>query len=197
MSDVTLAILAGGEGARMGVAKGDLRIGRTPILAYLLRRMAGEEQTMLVTAPGREHPPACERFDREVVDPVAGQGPLRGVLTALEHASTPIVVVATVDMPGMGREQLRWYVDRLSDRPDILGVMARRGEQIEPFPAAFRIEAADVVRAELQAGRGSVRQLCERAGFVTFESPPGWDERTWTNLNRPQDLQAFLARSNA
>ena len=40
---------------------------------------------MLVTAPGFERPPGFERFGREVVDPIAGIGPLRGVLTAIEH----------------------------------------------------------------------------------------------------------------
>ena len=49
---------------------------------------------MLVTAPGIARPRGAERFDREVVDPVAGLGPLRGLMTALENASTDIVVVA-------------------------------------------------------------------------------------------------------
>ena len=51
---------------------------------------------MLVTAPGIERPRRAERFDREIADPVAGLGPLRGVLTAMENATTEIVVVATV-----------------------------------------------------------------------------------------------------
>src|SRR5690349_21350151 len=111
MGDVTLAILAGGEGARMGMPKGGLHIGAEPILAYLLRQIAWEGPTLLVTAPGRERPRGWELFDREVVDPVAGQGPLRGVLTALEQASSDVVAVATVDMPGVGGEQILWLLE--------------------------------------------------------------------------------------
>ncbi|MDB5911273.1 MAG: hypothetical protein JWP34_5390, partial [Massilia sp.] len=80
--DVTLAILAGGEGSRMGKAKGLLRVGPEPgqpILGYLLNRLAWRGPTMLVTAPGRDHPPGWEQFDRELIDPEAGGGPLRGV----------------------------------------------------------------------------------------------------------------------
>jgi molybdopterin-guanine dinucleotide biosynthesis protein A len=77
-AEVTLAILAGGRGERMGKAKALLRIGNQPILTYLLERFAWRGPTMLVSSPGREHPPGAEEFDVEVVDPVEGMGPVRG-----------------------------------------------------------------------------------------------------------------------
>jgi molybdopterin-guanine dinucleotide biosynthesis protein A len=122
---VTLAVLAGGEGSRMGLSKGLLSIHGEPILAYLLRQIAWPGPTMLVSAPGREHPPGCERFSVEVVDPQA-QGPLRGILTALEDLATPLVVVLTVDMPGVRMEQVRWLIDHLATQPRALGIMGQR-----------------------------------------------------------------------
>src|SRR5436190_1357328 len=95
----TLAVLAGGAGSRMGRPKGMLEINGRPILAYLLDRIDWPGPTMLVTAPGRENPPGAERFDSEVSDDVEGEGPLRGVYTAITHATTPVVVVIGVDMP--------------------------------------------------------------------------------------------------
>src|SRR5690349_20303809 len=109
-SDITLAILAGGEGSRMGKPKGALVIHGQPILEYLLDRFDWPGPTMLVTAPGREHPPGHEKFSREVVDPVFGAGPVRGILTALEHATTSIVVITTVDMPSIERTHLEWLI---------------------------------------------------------------------------------------
>ena len=195
MSDVTLAILAGGEGTRMGMPKSELRVGDEPILAYLLRRIAWDGPTMLVTAPGREHPPGFDQFDREVVDPVAGQGPLRGVLTALENAGTLIVAVTTVDMPNVRSADLRWFVARLNDAPNAMGLMLRRGAEIEPFPGAFWTAAASAIWAQLDANRLSVRALADQPGFGTLPAPLDWDEReVWTNLNRPEDLAAFLKR---
>src|SRR3954463_11699786 len=99
--NITWAVLAGGEGIRMGRPKGDLEINGLPILRYLLQRVEWSGPTLLVTAPGRERPPAHYDFDREVVDPAAGLGPLRGVLTAIEAAQTESLVVSTVDMPGL------------------------------------------------------------------------------------------------
>ena len=68
----------------MGQPKGLLTLKGQPILDYLLDALAWPGPTLLVTAPGREHPPGWERFDNEAADPESGGGPLRGVLTALE-----------------------------------------------------------------------------------------------------------------
>jgi molybdopterin-guanine dinucleotide biosynthesis protein A len=190
--DVSLCILAGGEGQRMGRPKAELRIGEVPILQYLLDRFAWPGPTMLVTAPGREHPPAWERFDREVADPVAGLGPLRGLLTALEHAPTSMIVVTTVDMPGVGVEQCDFLVNYLRSRPQQLGVMTRRAtggaQQIEPFPSAFRASAKQAVAKALSESRRSVYGLSQVEGFAVIDAPTDWDESIWRNLNTPEDL---------
>src|SRR5438105_10503881 len=123
LSKCTLAILAGGDGSRMRKPKGLLDVRGQPILGYLLDRMRWPGPTMLVTAPGRQRPPGWERFGCEVVDPVAGQGPLRGVLTALESTRTETIVVATVDMPEIGLAQLEWLVGQLWAHPAALGGM--------------------------------------------------------------------------
>jgi molybdopterin-guanine dinucleotide biosynthesis protein A len=177
----------------MGVRKETLRLGGRPILAYLLDRFAWPGPTMLVTAPGHEHPPGHERFSTEVVDAVAGQGPLRGVLTALEHATTDVVVVTTVDMPGVARAQLDWLVERL--RPtQPAGVMTLRAGQVEPFPSAFHRSAAAGIRTQLSARQFAVRDV---EGVAHLPAPPEWDETVWTNLNRPNDLESFTRRPSA
>jgi molybdopterin-guanine dinucleotide biosynthesis protein A len=200
MSDapVTLAILAGGEGSRMGTPKGLLRIGPDdgqPILTYLLHRIAWRGPTLLVTAPGREHPPGWERFDREAADPEAGGGPLRGVLTALEHAATPVIAVLTVDMPEVGPEQMRWLLDALQGDPKALGVMFRRampdGIQIEPFPSLYRSAAREPIEGRLKSAQRSVHGFLQEVGFFLVDAPPQWPQSIWTNLNSPDDLRAY------
>ena len=191
----TLAILAGGEGARMGKPKALLTLGGRPILDYLLDRLAWPGPTLLVTAPGRERPPGWNRFTRELVDPAAGGGPLRGVLTALEHLESPLLIVLTVDMPGVRPEQLQWMLARLSESPDELGLMIRRpaagGFQIEPFPLALTAGARPAIAARLMARRRSVHGLLEERGFSAVAPPPDWEEGVWENLNFPQDLGWF------
>jgi molybdopterin-guanine dinucleotide biosynthesis protein A len=198
LSHLTLAILAGGEGSRMGKPKGELWIHGTPILSYLLDRFQWPGPTLLVTAPGREHPPGWESFSREVVDPVAGQGPLRGVLTALEASQTSAVLVATVDMPEVGPEQLKWLVAAWDGWNYPWGIMAhRRGDpnRIEPFPCIVHAAAADLIRERLRMGEPSVRSLARLPSFGLLECPVQWPDRVWTNLNRPEDFAAWQGRT--
>ena len=192
-SSATLAILAGGQGSRMGGPKGEIRIGGQPILSYLLDRFSWPGPILLVTAPGREHPPAWERFDREVVDPVSDQGPLRGILTALENLKTPLLLVATLDMPGVQRSQLLWLLDEMRKSPKRLGLMLRRseGKTIEPFPSVFRTDARDTINRRIQSGRLSVQKLVEEKSFETVVAPASWDPQIWANLNVPADLTNF------
>jgi molybdenum cofactor guanylyltransferase len=200
LSDITLAILAGGEGSRMGQPKGLLRIGDRAILEYLLDQFAWPGPTLLVTAPGREHPPGWERFGREWVDPVAGQGPLRGVLTALENTTTEWIAVVTVDMPGVGREQLEALARGV--REGDAGIMyrhpstaAQEGFLVEPFPLLVRKTAADLIRSRIATGALSVFGLRDEPGFAMHNALPSWGEAVWVNLNRPQDLESFEART--
>src|SRR5688500_9615172 len=114
LSRVTLAVLAGGAGSRMGRAKSLLTVRGRPILDYLMDRLNWPGPTMLVTAAGRERPPGAGRFEREVHDDVEGEGPLRGVYTALTHATTPVIAIAAVDMPAVTQADLGWFVAELA-----------------------------------------------------------------------------------
>ena len=175
----------------MGFPKGELRLHGRAILPVLLDQFAWRGPTLLVTAPGREHPTGWEGFAREVVDPSAGQGPLRGLLTALENARTPIVVVTAVDMPGVTGQQLAWVADALGDRAGALGLMPRQAGQVQPFPSAYRVEAAGTVSQLLGMNRRSLYRLTEDPAFVAVDAPAEWGADVWTNLNSPADVKAL------
>jgi len=194
MRDVTLAVLAGGRGTRMGAPKGTLSLGGKPILEYLLSRIAWEGPTMLVLSPGVDEPAGSDRFERRVSDAVAGEGPMRGVMTSLENATTDVLVVATVDMPGVSRREPEFLVAEMGRSLGTLAVMLKRSPQgkelIEPFPSAYRTGARELVARLLAEGKRSMNAIAaeERVAVVPA---PAWEDRVWSNLNRPEDLKAF------
>ena len=192
----TLAILAGGAGSRMGTPKSLLTVHGRPILEYHHRRFAWPGPTLLVTTPGRERPPGHKLLSREVTDPVADLGPLRGLLTALEACRTPLLLVTTVDMPCIAPAHLDFLIESMLHRPDRIGLMLRRQVNdetaIEPFPSIYRVEARRAASALLAADGRSLRALCEQPGFADIPAPADWPERTWTNLNYPEDYERFL-----
>jgi molybdenum cofactor guanylyltransferase len=179
----------------MGLPKALLQIDGKPILQWILQQLQWPGPTMLVTAPAVANPPGSEHFGSRVVDPEDGLGPLRGVLTALENLATPTMAVIPVDMPNIDRNQLLWLLDRLSDGPEIFGLICRSQatRHIEAFPSAFRAAAKPVIAARLAAGRRSVRELLDDPSFVLIDAPDWWAANTWTNLNDPESLRRFQA----
>jgi molybdopterin-guanine dinucleotide biosynthesis protein A len=153
---------------------------------------------MLVTAPGREHPPGWRRFDLEAVDPESGGGPLRGVLTALEHLTTPYLLILTVDMPAVRAAQSDRVLACVKSDPKNLGAMMSRlvdGQpRIEPFPCAMRIEARPVIAARLARNRRSIHGLLDEPGFDVLPAPADWNDDVWMNLNFPDDTAKLERR---
>jgi len=196
-ADVTLAILAGGESSRMGRPKAQIHIDGKPIVHWMLQRLSWPGPTMLVVSPGHQNPPGRELFASQVCDPVAGAGPLRGVLTVLENLRSPLAIIATVDMPGIGRTHLDWLIDAIAARDD-LGILmsshlANGRAQAEPFPSAWRVRSIDLVRSQLAKGDPSVRSLARSKGGALILAPQDWPASVWTNLNTPEDLATFLS----
>lgn len=195
LSDVTLAILAGGAGTRMGMPKSLLRIGDEPILRWLLKHYSWPGPTLLITAPDTPDSPGAEAFNAHAVDSAAGNGPLQGLKTAIENAATEMLVVVTVDMPQMDAAKLGWLVHQLQRRSQRLGVMCRRDvsdASLEPFPFALRRAALGHVERRLTGGERAVRALCDGTDIEAITAPSNWPDSVWMNLNYPDQLAAFL-----
>jgi molybdopterin-guanine dinucleotide biosynthesis protein A len=190
----TLAILAGGASSRMGVDKASMEIHGVPILRHLLTQLRWDGPKLLVRAPHQPLPPGAELFDRAVFDTVENQGPLRGILTALENADGDVVVV-TVDMPAITRELLNQLMAHAESRPDLNGLMFRitsHGEpRVETFPSLFRQSGRDIIAKTLDENRRSVRGLLSDPTFATLSVPPDASTFAWMNLNTPDDLAEF------
>jgi len=186
-AQITLAVLAGGEGRRMGGPKADLILDGRPILERLLDRLRWPGPTLLVTASGRQHPTGWQRFTSEATDPVAGQGPLRGVLTALENSPTDEIVILPLDMPNITLPSLAWLTARLRDYPTAAAVMIE-----QPLPAVFHTHIArPLVRAQLSNQQLALRQLAENSDVIVLPSPSDWPNDFWINLNTPTDLTGY------
>lgn len=178
----------------MGIPKGLLKIKGRPILSHILANSNWPGPTLLVTSPGRQSPPGAEEFDAEAVDPVAGLGPMRGVLTALENAQTEAVIVCAVDMPAMNGEVFRWIADELNRSPAALGLLVERivdGKQvIEPLPAAFRRRARELLAQQIASGKRSLCGLSDCQGIELARAPQDWAS-LWENINYPHDLSRW------
>lgn len=196
-SMTTLAVIAGGAGRRMGGPKHALRINGTPILRFILERLCWQGPTMLVVQANGGRVDGQERVNQVVADSVGGEGPLRGILTALECCRTERLIVVPIDMPGLSAVHLSWLLER-GVETGATRLLLRRAVNgrpfIEPFPAFFRTGGAGEIRGFLAAGGRALRELAGLPGTHVVDAPTWWETQTWVNLNTPVDAAPLDAQ---
>jgi molybdopterin-guanine dinucleotide biosynthesis protein A len=167
-----VAVLAGGQGRRLGEPKPLADLGGRPLIAWPLAaaRAAGLE-AVVVAKPSTPLPALDVPLWTEPDEP---QHPLAGLVRALEEGR-PVVAVGC-DMPYVTREALS-------------ALAAASGTAVfgdQPFPGRYEPGSLDALRAAL-ARSAPVR---EALAALDPERLPLTDVRVTTSINTPQQLAA-------
>jgi molybdenum cofactor guanylyltransferase len=186
--DVTLAVVAGGQGRRLsGVPKGLLKVGGLTVLERLLALAPRFAEVLLVA----NAPEPYARFGlRTVADVVVGKGAPGGVHAALVGARTPWVLAVACDMPFVMPEAVRVLLE--ARRPDVDAVCFTVAGRVEPMLSAWRASLGGSWGDLLGQGDPSLRELLSRcrATLLPEESLRAVDPelRSLVNVNTPEDL---------
>jgi len=197
-------ILAGGQSRRFGGGdKGFADLDGRPVLSHVIERFRPQVGRLILNANGDLSRFAT--FGLEVVADreIPGQGPLSGILTALEWAKrhapdcTAVATVST-DVPFLAPNLIQRLEAERGDRVAIAVSAGRRHPTIAIWPLTSRIAVADA----LQRGALSVDALAAELNAVAVPFPMGEIDGVtidpFFNVNRPEDLvaaRALLAKS--
>jgi molybdopterin-guanine dinucleotide biosynthesis protein A len=144
-SVTTVAILAGGASRRMGEDKALLRLspGSPALLQKAVATALRISSDVFVVSPvDRDY----QRFGARIVaDLFPGEGPLGGIITALEAARSDHVLILSCDHPFLSAPLLRWMSELPSHQlvlPEI-----RQDERALMFPihARYRGDALPIL----------------------------------------------------
>jgi len=184
---VTAAILAGGQARRFGGRdKSRLVVdGRSIIVRQVdvLQRVAAE---VLVIASDTDR--FADLGLAVHADVIPGAGAMGGLYTALEAASSTLVIVVACDLPFLEAAVLERLIE-LASTGD--GAWVRLADRIEPLLACYRRDVRTTIRREILAGRlklgdlGSTLDMAELDGTeLSRFGPPA---RLLANINTPDD----------
>src|SRR5215216_64292 len=188
--DVTLAILAGGQGRRLGgVPKGLLEYEGRALVARQLDLADRFSDVFLVA----DDPAQWRALGVRVIpDVVKNRGAPGGLHAALAHTGTPWVVLVACDMPFIHAAVLDHLLDR---REDELGwVCAERDGYLEPMPGVYAARLAPVIAPLLPTGP-SLQFLLRASGGRALpmkelaELDP--ELRSWVSVNTPEDAARY------
>jgi molybdopterin-guanine dinucleotide biosynthesis protein A len=182
------AILAGGQASRMGGrAKSFLVVDGARVIDRQLAvlRTIASELILVANDPA----PYAEFGLPIVADEQAGQGPLAGILAALEAARAPRVLVVACDMPYLDAASLARLVPAPGSADEDADVTVACGERLEPLCACYARTCVPVLRRRLAAGQRKAQELLADPGLrvrrITYTSE-AW--HFLTNVNTPSDL---------
>ena len=209
--DVSLAVLVGGAGSRMGhVNKALLALGGSGgpagsggpensggerVLDRLLRRAEPLFAETLLVARDPAPFAAYEGARRRIVpDLFEARSSLTGVHAALSAAHTSHVFVTACDTPLVSPAVLRLLLSRLTPEIDVLAPRWEDGHY-EPLCAVYSRRCLPFAEALLRAGRYQIVRFFDRVRTegVPMAAIRAVDPRllTFANANTPDELAAL------
>jgi molybdenum cofactor guanylyltransferase len=171
-------VLAGGGSRRFGRDKALVEIDGEPMLARMIALLRGVPMAVKMIAGRRKY----EAFGTDIVeDQWPGEGPLGGIITALEDAGRSAApsewnLIVSCDMPFLTREWLGFLCER-AGKSEAQVILAHSTQGPEPLCACWRTEAAESLRAAFERG---VRKVTEGISHLRAEV---LDERDWKRFD--------------
>ncbi|MCS7033973.1 MAG: NTP transferase domain-containing protein [Phycisphaerae bacterium] len=194
---VTLAVLAGGEGRRLGCLKTRLELSGRGILLDLIDRLDWPGPTVLVGHPDHPNPAGAYRFDQVVFDVEAAQGPMAGVLSAIEVCKTDGICVVGVDMVHLRRIHLERLLRAAFQRTATVAMWTTCSagrRRIQPLPCWISQAAFAGVREYYRVGGRSLRGLLGLPGSRELAAPLDWPVNVFDGINTLRELAAVKGR---
>lgn len=188
-----VAILAGGEGRRMGGGKPTRTLGGQRLIDRaigLARTWSGEPLVVLRDAGQIESLEARAIFDAPGIE-----GPLAGLAAALgaaREAGRDRVLTLGCDMPFLPADLAARLAEALDTKEGIRAAVAASGGRLHPICALWRADAGERIDGYVATGRRSLRGFAEAVRCVAVEWPLG-DVDPFLNVNSEEELQAAEA----
>jgi molybdopterin-guanine dinucleotide biosynthesis protein A len=186
---LTVAILAGGQSARMGTDKAFVHVLGRPLIEDILAQTAGRgAETILITnRPDDYAYLGVPLFG----DLRPGTGALGGLFTAVSCAGQPHVLAVACDMP-FAVPALLDHLIRLIPEGD--AVVPRLAGEAEPFRAVYSRACLPAMAAALDAGKRRVISFFDavRVRWVDDAEVERYDPQrlSFYNVNTPDELAA-------
>ena len=184
----------------MGRDKRFLVVDGQPLLARAIAAVAAVCRPVTVVvadaAPLPDLPDLAEP-PRVVVDTAPGEGPLAGLITALDTADTDVVLVVAGDHPQLMPDVLRHLVEVLevSGREAVL--LGDDDGRPQPLVGAYRRSAVPALRAAFANGERRAGSVVDHLDVLVLP-PDEWRASdpaamTLRDLDTPEDVEHFTA----
>jgi len=202
MTDVTVAILAGGNSKRFGSEKSLAKFHDRPLISHMLdiaRKVSKNILIVLSDDAQLEKIKPHVKIGRTVVDPEGSiKCALSGAITAFEHAETEYTLLLPIDAPLARPSLLKLLIDMSPKHGAV--VPSWPSGYIEPLHSVYMTEHAYYHGLKVtEIGfykMSSMLEHLQNVLYVSTETLKQFDDKleTFKNFNTLNDLKAAEAR---
>jgi molybdopterin-guanine dinucleotide biosynthesis protein A len=188
----TGVILAGGRATRMGGRdKGLLPLAGKPMVEWVMAALKPQVVDIIINANRNLDAYAAYGY-RVVSDKLHGFcGPLAGIASSMESASTPYIVTTPCDSPLMPLDLAhRLYQALHVNRAEIS--VAHNGERLQPVFALLTCTLSNSLLEYLKAGERKIDTWYSRHKLAIVDFSDSAD--AFININTPVEIQAVESR---
>ena len=191
-SEITGIILAGGRARRMGgVDKGLVLLNQRPMIEHVLTALRPQVGAILINA-NRNAEKYAALGCPVVPDALDGYlGPLAGLASGMQAATTPYVVTVPCDSPLIGADIVpRLYETLAREHAEIC--VAHDGERTHPVFTLLKRELLPSLLAFLAAGERKIDLWFakHKLAVAYFSDTP----QAFINVNSPEECRELEAR---
>lgn len=186
MVGFSAAVLVGGMSRRMGQDKALIEIDGVGLARRAVGVLHAAGASQVKTVGGMDRSIGVEH----VADRYPGEGPLGGLITALNDLSSQgtsrdlVVAVVACDLPQLSPRSIRTLMTSLGEYDAALA----RTDRVEPLCAVWRSERVlGTLEAAFSSGERAIRRVLTELHIV--EVPVDGGELV--NLNTPDDVQGL------
>jgi molybdenum cofactor guanylyltransferase len=187
-------VLAGGGSTRFGRDKALVEVGGTPMLGRMIELLRSVTREVKIVAAANKY----ATFGAEMVeDRWPGEGPLGGIITALEDAARSAAwpewnLILSCDMPFLTRDWLAYLCER-AGRSEAQVTFPHSASGPEPLCACWQTMAAAKLRSGFESGVRKVTagiallraEVLDEADWKRFDD----EGRLFWNMNTAADYQ--------
>lgn len=187
--DITVVIIAGGRGSRLNHQdKGLISYKDHPIIEHILNQLKEKTQRIIINA--NRNIDRYERYGYPVFsdDLQDHQGPLAGLSSAMQHASTSHVITLPCDAPWFPDDYISRMVNTLNLLQSPLTV-AHDGIRLQPLYALLPTHLKSELDSYLARGERRTSGWYENYAFHITDFADQAND--FQNINTPEQLKAL------
>lgn len=187
---ISAVILAGGQGKRMGGVDKGLQLWHgKPLFEHVRQRLSAQIAEISVNANRNQQCYAQSGLNVFADKSEGFQGPLSGILTALERTKTDFVLFVPCDCPQLPLNLLAKLKSAVENSA-VLIAYAHDGEREHPTFCLISTRLSAALADYLATGERRMRSFMQRHGAVAVDFSE--QKEAFKNMNRLEDLLSPL-----